>query len=145
MQINTLKIAVLRILAAAIAVTPLFLCADDVSTNAPVSADKAASATPKKKGTSFSGNLTGVDTNAMTLAVTNLILTVTSDTVIKEGSKLATLADAVALIGKHTTGTYKKGDNGKLVALTVHLNSTAGRKSGTKKKKEAATFPAPVN
>jgi hypothetical protein len=145
MQINTLKTAVLCILATAVVVTPLLSCADDVSTNAPVSADKAASATSKKKGTSFSGDLTGVDTNAMTLTVTNLTLTVTSDTVIKKGSKLATLADAVALIGKHTTGTYKKGDDGKLVALTVHLNSTAGRKSGTKKKKEAATDPAPTN
>src|SRR5665213_3443694 len=70
--------------------------------------------------------------------VSNLTLSVTSDTVIKNRSRSATLADAAGLIGKPIRGTYKKSDDGKLVALTVHLNSSGGSKGGKKKKRAAA-------
>jgi hypothetical protein len=136
MPIKTLKFAASSLVAVAIILTPLVSRADEAGTNAPASPGNT-DAPLKKKGTPFAGDLMAVDTNAMTLTVTNLTLSVTSATVIKHGSKPATLADAVALIGKHTTGSYKKGVDGKLEALTVHLNSKAGSKKGPRKKKEA--------
>jgi len=109
--------------------------------------DTAAAASetaPVKKGKdSFLGSLVAVDTNAMTLTVSNLTLHVSATTKIKRGSQPATLADAV--VGQPTSGTYEKGADGKLEALTLHLNSKAGGKgkgAGKKKKESTETPPS---
>ncbi|HZM03840.1 MAG TPA: hypothetical protein VFC44_12580, partial [Candidatus Saccharimonadales bacterium] len=134
---NNVKIILICLLAAAITL-PFMGRAENTAAGTPPSSENGAPAKPKKKGTSFMGDLASVDTNAMTLTVSNLTLSVTSDTVIKNRSRSATLADAAGLIGKPIRGTYKKSDDGKLVALTVHLNSSGGSKGGKKKKRAAA-------
>jgi hypothetical protein len=65
----------------------------------------------------------------MTLSVGDLTLQVTSETIITKDGKPAQLADGVA--GQPVTGTYKKSDDGKMDAETVHF----GAKGGGKKKK----------
>ena len=135
MQKNTVKSILSCLLAAAVAL-PLLTRAEDATPAPGAPSENAAPVKAKTKGTSFTGNLVSVDTNAMTLTVSNLTLTVTADTVIKSRSRAATLAEAADQIGKPTRGTYKKGDDGKLTALIVHLNSSGTSKG--KKKKAAA-------
>ena len=147
MRKHIVKIAAASLWVAALATTPLLSQAADAPAKAPAAADSAAPAKAKKHGETFVGNLTAVDATAMTLTVSNLTLQVTSDTIIKKGSQPAKLSDGV--VGQPTRGTYEKNAEGKLVALTVHLNSKAGgkgaakgdasaKKTGGKKKKDAA-------
>ena len=67
----------------------------------------------------FHGKVTAVDTNAMTLTVGTLTLQVTSDTKITKDGKPAKLSDGV--VGEPVRGSYKKTDDGKLNAVTVHF------------------------
>lgn len=129
MQKNIVKITVSALFAAALFATPLLSRAEEAAVKAPA-ADQTAPAKAKKKGTSFLGSLVAVDATAMTLTVSNLTMHVTSDTIIKTGSKQAKLSDAV--VGQPTSGTYEKSADGKLTALTLHLNTKAGGKGAAK-------------
>jgi hypothetical protein len=140
MRKNIARIAAASLFIATLAAAPLLSLAQDTTDKAPVATDTTPAPKAKKKGETFTGSLTAVDTNAMTLTISNLVLYVNADTVIKSGSRPAKLSDAVA--GQPTRGTYEKGADGKLAALTVHLNSKAGGKGGGKggsKKKKSAT------
>ena len=126
-----LKIAALGLFAAAIVAAPMASHAQD-ATNTP-----AASA-PAKKGKktgalTYTGKVSAVDTNAMTLTVGKRTLVITSETKITKDTQPATLADAV--VGQTAAGSYTKGADGKLTATTVELSTKA---AGTKKKKKAA-------
>jgi len=139
MQKNIVKITVSSLFVATLVATPLLSRAAEASGKAPAASDQTVPAKSKKHGTSFLGSLTAVDATAMTLTVSDLTMHVTSDTIIKTGSKAAKLSDAV--VGQPTRGTYEKSADGKLIALTVHLNSKAAGKSGAKsggKKKPAS-------
>src|ERR1039458_1819168 len=92
---NISKIAVLSLFAAALVAMPALLRAEGTSTNAPASSDQSPTK-PKKHGNlPFHGNLSAVDTKAMTFTVGTLTLQVTSDTLITKDGKSATLADGV--------------------------------------------------
>ena len=67
----------------------------------------------------------------MTFTVGTLTLQVTSDTLITKDGKSATLADGV--VGEQVSGAYKKTDDGKLNATSVHFGAKA-----EKAKKEAS-------
>lgn len=140
MRKNIVKIAASSLFVAAIVATPLLSRAEDTGVKAPAASDQTAPAKSKKHGVAFLGSLITVDTNAMTLTVSNLTMHVTSDTIIKTGSKPAKLSDAV--VGQPTSGTYEKNADGKLEALTVHLNTKAGGKGGARsggnKKKDSS-------
>ena len=125
MEKNIYKIAVLSLLAAALVAMPALSRAEDASTNAPASSDQTP-AKPKKHG-----NLSAVDTKAMTLTVGTLTLQVMSDTLITKDGKSATLADGV--VGELVSGAYKKTDDGKLNATSVHFGAKVEKKetSGT--------------
>ena len=89
-------------------------------------------AKPKKHvSLPFYGNLSAVDTKAMTLTVDTLTLQVTSDTLITRDGKSATLADGV--VGELVSGAYKKTNNGKPNATSLHFGAKAEKKetSGT--------------
>jgi hypothetical protein len=101
--------------------------------NAPASPNQTAPAKPKKHSNPpFHGKLSAVDTNAKTLTVGTLTLQVTPDTKITKDGQPAVLADGV--VGEQVRGSYKKTDDGKLNAVTVHF----GVKSGEKPKKESS-------
>jgi hypothetical protein len=125
------KITTLSLFAAALVAMPVLSRAQD--SNALASPDQTAPAKPKKHSNPpFHGKLSAVDTNAMTLTVGTLTLQVTPDTKITKDGKPAVLADGV--VGQPVSGSYKKTDDGKLNAVTVHF----GVKSGEKPKKESS-------
>ena len=141
MQKHIVQIAASCLFVAALAASPVASSAAEESpAKATAAPDQATPAKSKKHGISFIGELTAVNTNAMTLSVSNLTLHVTTNTVIKTGSKPAKLSDAV--VGQLTSGAYEKNAEGKLEAVTLHLNTKAGKsdtkKSGGKKKKDSA-------
>lgn len=127
-----LKITIFSLFAAAFVAAPTFAHAQ-VTTNA-----TAATATGKKaKKTAllnFSGKVTAVDTNAMTLTVGKHVIGINSETKITKDGKPATLADAI--VGEPASGTYRKETDGKLNALTVNYTT---KPAGTKKKKQLTT------
>ena len=128
---NTSKIAVLSLFAAALVAMPALSRAEGSSTNAPAVPGQTP-AQPKKHGNPpFHGNLSAVDTKAMTLTVGTLTLQVTPDTKITKDGKSATLADGV--VGEQVSGAYKKTDDGKLNATSVHFGAKVEKKeaSGT--------------
>ena len=131
MRKDIVRIAVSSLFVAGLVATPALFGAADTGAKAPAASDQNAPAKAKQHGVSFLGSLSAVDTSAMTLTVSNLTMQVTSDTIIKTGSRLAKLSDAV--VGQPTRGTYEKSADGKLIALTLHLNSKAGGKGGAKK------------
>ena len=127
---NISKITVLSLFAATLVAMPALSRAEGTSTNAPASSDQTP-AKPKHGNLPFHGNLSAVDTKAMTLTVGTLTLQVTSDTMITRDGKLATLADGV--VGELVSGAYKKTNDGKLNATSVHFGAKAEKKeaSGT--------------
>ena len=125
------KITTLSLFAAALVAMPVLSRAQD--SNALASPDQTAPAKPKKHSNPpFHGKLSAVDTNAMTLTVGTLTLQVTPDTKITKDGQPATLSDGV--VGRPVSGSYKKTDNGKYNAVTVHF----GAKSGEKQKTESS-------
>jgi hypothetical protein len=125
---NISKIAVLSLFtAAALVAMPALSRAEGTSTNAPASSGQTP-AKPKPHGNlPFHGNLSAVDTKALTLTVGTLTLQVTSDTLITKNGKSATLADGV--VGEQVSGAYKKTDGGKLNATSVHFGGKSERKN----------------
>jgi hypothetical protein len=124
---NTSKIAVLSLFVAALVAMPALSRAEGSSTNAPAASGQTP-AQPKKHGNPpFHGNLSAVDTKAMTLTVGTLTLQVTPDTKITKDGKSATLADGV--VGEHVSGAYKKTDDGKLTAISIHFGAKVEKKN----------------
>jgi hypothetical protein len=124
------KITVLSLFAAALVAMPALSRAE--GTNAPASTNQVAPAKPKKhEGLVFRGTVSAIDAKAMTLTVETRTFVVTSDTKIIRDGKSATLADGV--VGDPVSGAYKKTDDGKLNATSIHFGAKA-----EKKKKEAS-------
>jgi hypothetical protein len=125
---NISKITVLSLLAAALVAMPALSRAEGTGTNAPASSDQTPAKPNKHGNLPFHGNLSAVDTKAMTFTVGTLTLQVTSDTKITKDGKPATLADGV--VGEPVSGAYKKTDDGKLNAISVHFGAKK-KTSGT--------------
>ena len=119
MKKHIAKITTLSLLAAAVIAVPALLCAADVSTNTPGSSGQTVRPKPGIHGIPFHGKVAAVDANAMTLTVGNLTLQVSSDTKIFKDGKPAKLSDGV--VGEQVRGAYKKGEDGKLNAVSVYF------------------------
>ena len=115
-------IALYAIVAAALMAAPAIVSAQ---TN-PASATAAAAA-KKKKNQTASGNVTVVDTNAMTLTAKDLAFNITSTTKILKDETPATLAEIK--VGDKVKITYKKDDAGKLDAATINDSEKAAADS----------------
>ena len=123
---NTSKITVLSLFAAALVAMPALSHAE--GTNAPASPSQAAPAKPKKhEGLVFRGTVSAIDAKAMTLTVETRTFAVTSDTKIIKDGKSATLADGV--VGELVSGTYRKTNDGKLNAISIHFGAKAEKKN----------------
>lgn len=121
MNKNIVKTAILTLLASAIIAAPTVARAED-TTNAP--------AKPKKhESLVFRGTASAVDTNAMTLTVETRTFAITSETKITKNSEPALLSDIA--VGDKVSGAYKKSEDGKLTATTIH----DGKKPAEGKKK----------
>jgi hypothetical protein len=130
MKRTILKTTACALVASVMFAAPLLSRAQD--SNSPAMSDQTTNAPVKKSKKHdhlvFTGNLTAVDTNAMTFTIKERTFEVTSDTKIFKDGNPATLEDGV--VGDKAGGTYKKSDDGKLTALTVRF--------GEKKKKETS-------
>jgi len=118
---NTSKIAVLSLLAAALVAMPAVSRAEGSGTNAPASSDQTAAKPKKHEGLVFRGTVSAINVKAMTLTVETRTFAITSDTKIIKAGKSATLADGV--VGEQVSGTYKKTDDGKLTATSIHFGA----------------------
>ena len=126
------KMSLLTLCAAAILAVPALSRAQDTTNSTPAASGQTMQPKLKKLNVlPFRGKLTAVDTNAMTLAVGDRTFQITSDTKITKDGQPAVLEDGV--VGEPVTGSYKKAEDGKLDAATVHFVAKA-----SPKKKEAA-------
>ena len=117
------KITVLSLFAAACVALPALSQAQGAGTNAPAASGQTTQPKLKKTSPPFHGKLKAVDAAAKTLSVGTLILQVTPDTKITKDGNPASLTDGV--VGEPVSGNYKKSDDGKLTALTVHFGAKA--------------------
>jgi hypothetical protein len=123
MKKNISKITVLSLFAAALVAMPALSRAEGTSTNAPASSDQTPAKPKKHEGLVFRGTVSAIDAKAMTLTVETRTFAVTSDTKIIRDGKSATLADGV--VGEQVSGAYKKTDDGKLNATSIHFGAKA--------------------
>jgi hypothetical protein len=118
MNQRLLKISLLALVAAAVAVVTPSAFADDTN-SAPAASDQAM------KG-KFNGTVSAVDTNAMTFTVDDQTYMVTDDTQLSRNGKTATLADVV--VGDPVRGSYSKGADGKMTVAKVRFGKGGGKK-----------------
>ena len=132
MKKTILKLAAITLLGAAILTVPaMSRAADQTSTNAPAATtDKAG---PRK----FNGDVTAVDTNAMTFTVGDQTFNVTSDSRLSKKGKPATLSDAV--VGEPARGSYTTGSDGKLDVARARFGKGGGGKKKNKSEDSTTT------
>jgi hypothetical protein len=116
MHKSLLKLMLLTVVTAAVAVLAPSSRADD--TNAAAANDQPI------KG-KFSGSVTAVDTNAMTVVVDDKTYSVSDDSQLTRNGEAATLPDV--MVGDPAKGSYMKGADGKMTIVKA--------KFGKKKKK----------
>jgi hypothetical protein len=98
----------------------------------PAPASPAPTAPSKPKAIPFKGKLVAIDKSAMTITVTKRTFSITSETKLFKDGKPATLADGV--VGDRVTGSYLKGDDGKLTAKSVYWGGKGGAAEAAKPK-----------
>jgi hypothetical protein len=94
--------------------------------------EKKEPAEKKQSPIPFHGNIVTLDKGKMTLTVNKRVFQVTSETKIFKSDKPATFADGV--VGDYVTGSYKKTDDGKLIAHSVYFGGKSKTTSSEKKK-----------
>jgi len=114
------KTIVLSLLAAALAGTPALSGAQDTNANQMPASGQTA---PKSRSLVFRGKISAIDATASTLTVGKRTFGVTAETKILRDGKPATLADGQ--VGEPVSGAYRKSDDGKLIATTLHLGAKA--------------------
>ncbi len=120
-NINMVKLLIINVLVAASVIVPDLSRAQDTNAVAPATSDQTTNAPVKHKKHSslvFNGKVSAVDTNAMTLTIGKRTFDITSETKIIKDGQPATLNDIA--VGDSLGGAYKKSEDGKLSAVTVH-------------------------
>lgn len=130
------SIAVLGLAAAVLAAT----CGQAMSQEAkgkdqPRKAAKAEAGAKKQGLTPFRGKISVVDSVAKTVKVGDRTFYVTSETRITKAGKPATFDDAK--VGEEIAGSYRKADDGKLLARTIRIGPRPEPTGGEKKGKKA--------
>ncbi len=96
-------------------------------------AGKKSTGEKGQRGIPFNGELTAVDNAVKTITVGKRTFQITSETRIYKGVKTpATLEDGV--VGEVVRGSYKKSEDGKLVAISVYFGPKAEGKAEEKAK-----------
>ncbi len=130
MKKTLLKISLFSLLAVGIAANPLSVSAQ--STNKPPAEKKEEK---KARPIPFHGTLTAIDKGAKTITVGERVFQVTSETKVFKGDKTPATLDQ-GEVGSSITGTYKKGEAGKLLAYTIHFGTKGEEKSSEKQKEK---------
>lgn len=128
------QFALFSLVAAALIAAPSAVRAED--TAAPAAPATTETKPAKQKNADaipYHGKVVAVDATAMTITVGEDKLIVTTETKISKDGAKAKLADIV--VGDKVTGSYKKGADGKMTAVSIHDGKKAG--GGAKKKKAA--------
>jgi hypothetical protein len=133
MKKSILSIAVLGLLATAIAIAPSQAFGQETKQGkgkkvAAAEAEKA----PKKQGVfPFRGKVNAVDKTAKTVTVGERVFQVTSDTKLMKAGKPVKLDDVA--VGDEVGGSYRKADDGKLVAQMIRFGPKPEAAEGAKK------------
>jgi hypothetical protein len=130
-----LKSLAITVFAVAVATSPRLLA--QTTNKAPAekkaSTEKKEPAEKKQASIPFRGNIVTMDKGARTLTVNKRVFQITSETKIFKSDRPATFADGA--VGDYVTGSYKKSDDGKLIAHSVYF----GGKAHTAEKKKEST------
>ena len=118
MKKSIIRIAVFSLLVAALAVTSGQAFGQETKAK-DKKAEKGEKAAKKQGSLPFHGKVGAVDKTAKTITVGGLVFQVTSETKITKADKPATM-DA-ASVGEEIRGSYKKTENGKLVAVLIRI------------------------
>ena len=130
MKTSILRIAVLGLLVAALAVAPGRAFGQETA-KPPAAAEKAEAGAKKKGGAPLGGKISAVDKTAKTIKVGKSTVHITSQTKITKAGKPAVFDDAV--VGEEVGIYYVKGEDGKLTARSVRIGP---RPAGEKKQKK---------
>jgi hypothetical protein len=134
------KVVLFFSFAALVAAAPMRASAQDMSKS---KATNKPPATASAKSLPFTGKLGAVDTSAKTITLdesTKRVFQITSETKITRADKPAILSDAV--VGEAIRGSYKKTDDGKLVAVSLFLGP---KTDATKPKTTTKTNSVPMS
>ena len=144
MMKRLLTITLASSIAAILAGSPLTAAAQSTNKTAPPakSSDKKASSdktetASKKPSIPFQGHLLEVNKTAKTIKVDKRTFEITSETKIHRGDKAAMLDDGVK--GEYVTGSYKKGEDGKLIASSIYFGGKNKEKAASKETSKTAT------
>ncbi|MDB6015636.1 MAG: hypothetical protein JWR19_125 [Pedosphaera sp.] len=133
------KFTLASLLAAIVLGVPVRVAAADMPSEKAAPTEKAPEAKAKAKSLPFTGKLGAVDQSAKTLTLdekTKRTFQITSETKITKSGKPVTLEEGV--VGEPVSGSYQKGDDGKLTAKSVHFGGKAAVEGEMKKKKKEA-------
>ena len=120
---SIIKLSLLGLLTAAITTTSASAAVQTKDTNAPAATlEKTKPAKTTKLP--FHGKLKAVDKAAKTILVGEHTIQITSATIITKSGKPATLEDGV--VGEEVSGSYTKGEDGKLTAGKLHFGAKSG-------------------
>ncbi|MCW5555029.1 MAG: hypothetical protein KIS67_23055 [Verrucomicrobiae bacterium] len=136
MKRTVLKIAGLSLLAAAIALAPGQGFAQEKQPEKAKSAASEKAAPKGERPLPFRGKVGAINKTAKTVTVGERVFHITADTRIIKGGKPAKLEDGV--IGDEIGGSYRKAEDGKLVAAMVRFGPAPEGATKAKKKGEGA-------
>lgn len=136
MKRTVLKIAGLSLLAAVIALAPGQSFAQEKQPEKAKSAASEKAAPKGERALPFRGKVGAINKTAKTVTVGERVFHITADTRIIKGGKPAKLEDGV--IGDEIGGSYRKAQDGKLVAAMVRFGPVPEGATKAKKKGEGA-------
>lgn len=141
MKTTSLKIVGLSLLAVAIALAPMQGFAQEKKSEKAKSAASEKAAPKGERAIPFRGKVGAINKTAKTVTVGERVFHITAETRIVKGGKPAKLEDGV--IGDEIGGSYRKAEDGKLVAAMVRFGplpeGAAKAKKGEGKKKAVET------
>jgi hypothetical protein len=94
------------------------------------SAGEKSEAPAKKQSIPFQGHLLEINDTAKTIKVDKRTFEITHETKIHRGEKEAVLKDGIK--GEYVTGSYTKGEDGKLIAKSVYFGGKTKDKGASK-------------
>lgn len=142
MKKSMLTLGASGLLAVVLAGLPLSIAAQTKDSSAtgtqPAATDKKAAPPTRDRGEKkqrpipFHGKLTAVDKTGKTITVGERVFQITSDTKIFTADKKPATLDA-GVVEENVTGSYKKTEDGKLLANSVYFGAKGEGKSADKK------------
>jgi hypothetical protein len=131
MKKDMLRITIAGLLSAAVLFAPVAGSAQDKPKDSPEKKEA-----PSERTIPFRGKVAAIDKTAKTVTVGERVFHISSTTRVEKDGKPAALADGV--VGEQVTGSYTKGDDGKLTAKLIRFNPKPAAGEKPPKKDDAA-------